>query len=642
MHDAEARFKKVLSKHPLHPGALNLLAVALTQLGRFEEAERIVKLALKESAGSDATFYNYGIILKSLRRPEEALEQFSRALQINPNVADTWNNRGTVLNDLARYKEAVADFDRALSLTPNHVGARYNKGKSLAQLLLYEPALEAYGQALALKPDLAEAWLGRGNVFLETRRYDEAYIACDKAVSLDQNLKFALGARLQAKLQLCDWSNLASEVQTFTAATRARKLSSTPFTLLSALSSPMEQLIGTKRYLEEQPAFPAIWRGERYEHDRIRIAYLSPDLADHPVAQQLIGLLEHHDRARFELTAISFGPDSDSGLARRVRGSFDRFLDVRAQGDLEIAEQIRALEIDIAVDLCGYTQGCRLNILARRPAPVQVSYLGYSATMGTPHIDYLVADAMAVPRHHLEFFSESVVWLPDTLMVNDPKRVIAQRTPTRQECGLPDTGFVFCCFNNAYKILPDVFQIWMRLLKAIDNSVLWLGQGTSTAMANLRGEAEKAGIASKRVIFAPRVPDMADHLARLRQADLFLDTLPYNGHVTTSDALWTGLPVLTCLGSTLAGRVAASQLAAAGVPELIADASERYESIALGIARDDTLLRSLKERLSRDRTISPLFDARRFARHIESAFKTMHARHLNGQRPQGFAVEPLE
>ena len=638
--DAEKLLKKLLVAQPRHVAGLNLYSMLLTQLGRFEEAERYVKLALRENATSDATFYNYGIILKALRRSAEALEQFSQALRINPAVADTWNNRGTVFNDLARYEEAIADFDKAISLNANYAGAFYNKGKSLAQLKRYDQALSAYDRALALKPDLAEAWLGRGNVFIETRDYGDAYAACDRALSLNPDLKFAAGARLQAKMQLCDWTNLAADIHNLAVATRQRRLPSIPFTLLAALSSPADQLAGTKRYADEQPVFPATWRGEKYSHDRIRVAYLSPDLSDHPVARQMVGVFEEHDRSRFEITAISFGPNSESDLSRRVQLSFERFLDVRSQSDQEIADLIRRLEIDIAVDLTGFTQGCRPNILARRPAPIQVNYLGYPGTMGADHIDYILADQTAIPRNHLEFYSERVVWLPGTFMAADARRGISERTPTRSECGLPETGFVFCCFNNAYKILPDVFHVWMRLLKATENGVLWLAQADPAAVENLRREAEKSGVSPERLIFAQRVQANADHLARLRQADLFLDTLPYNGHATTSDALWAGVPALTCLGPTFAGRVAASQLNAAGLSDLIATSLESYEALASKLAHDASLIAAFKDKLARHR--DRLFDTARFTRHIESAYATMHDRHPRQTKLQSFAVDLID
>jgi predicted O-linked N-acetylglucosamine transferase (SPINDLY family) len=408
--------------------------------------------------------------------------------------------------------------------------------------------------------------------------------------------------------------------------------------LLATLSTPADQLIGAECFNKERPVFPAIWRGERYSHDRIRIAYLSPDLSDHPVAQQIVGLFEEHDRSRFEITAVSFGLNTESDVSRRIRSAVEHFLDVRSESDQKIAELIRYREADIAVDLAGFTQGSRPTILERRPAPIQVNYLGYPGTMGADHIDYILADRTVIPPDDFAFFSEKVAWLPDSFMVTDGRRAISQHAPTRGECGLPDTGFVFCCFNGAYKILPDLFQLWMRLLKATERSVLWLARANPTAMQNLRAEAEKNGVSPERLIFAERTPSMADHLARFRHADLFLDTLPYNGHATASDALWAGVPVLTYLGSTFAGRVAASQLKAIALPELVTVSLEDYERLAVKIAHDPVVLASLKEKLSRHRNQHPLFDTGKFARNIEAAYRYMHARLHEEKAAQHFTL----
>ncbi len=315
-------------------------------------------------------------------------------------------------------------------------------------------------------------------------------------------------------------------------------------------------------------------------------------------------------------------------------------MDVRDKSDQDIADLIRRLEIDIAVDLKGFTSDCRLNVLARRAAPIQVNYLGYPGTMGADYIDYILADATIIPEDHCASYAENVVWLPDSYQVNDDKRHISERTPTRRECGLPDTAFVFCCFNNSYKIIPEVFDVWMRMLGATENSVLWLFEANAAASANLRREAEKRGIASQRLIFAPRM-DFADHLARHRQADLFLDTLPYNAHTTASDALWAGLPLLTCLGTTFAGRVAGSLLKAAGLDALVTHSLEEYEALAFKLAHDPARLASLKATLACNRNTFPLFNTARAARHIEQAYTTMVDIRRRGESPRRFSVEPI-
>jgi predicted O-linked N-acetylglucosamine transferase (SPINDLY family) len=349
-------------------------------------------------------------------------------------------------------------------------------------------------------------------------------------------------------------------------------------------------------------------------------------------------LFEHHDKSRFATIAISFEAEKDSAIGRRIKASFDRFIDASAQSDQQIAELIRRLEIDIVVDLNGFTRNSRLGVFARRPAPLQVNYLGYAGTMGADFYDYIVADATVIPKEHIEFYSEKVVWLPGSFMANDDQRAIAERVPSRAELQLPEAGFVFCSFNQSYKIEPIVFDVWMRLLKAVDGSVLWLKDNDPTATANLRGEAERRGVAPERLIFAPSVPDIADHLARQRQADLFLDTLLYNAHTTASDALWAGVPVLTCLGGTFAGRVAASLVRAVGLPELVTQSLADYEALALKFAREPEFLAATKAKLVENRKTFPLFDTQRFTHDMEAAYMTMRQRAQRGHPPESFAV----
>jgi predicted O-linked N-acetylglucosamine transferase (SPINDLY family) len=704
--DAERSFKELLRQEPRHIAGLNLLSILLSQVGRYEEAEHYVRLALNECATSDATFYNYGIILKATKRPTEALERFGQALAINAAVAETWNNRGTIFNDLGRYGEAIADFDKAISLNSNYADAFCNKGKSLGELNLYDQSLAAYDRALTLKPDLAEAWVGRGNVFTELKQYDDAFAAYDRALTGNPDLaeawlgrgkifaelkqysdafaaydraltlrpdlieawlgrgtiftelrqyndafaaydraftikhdsKYVEGERLRAKLTICDWPDLEAQVSRLLVATR-NGIPTQPFTILFIPSSPADQLACAKCYISDRIpiSYPALWRGERYLHDRIRIGYVSADFHDHATAYLMAGLFEEHLRSRFEIIAISIGPDEDSDARTRLKSSFDRFIDAHHLNDRQTAELIHELQIDIAVDLKGFTQNARTTAFAYRPAPIQVNYLGYPGTMGIEYFDYILADQTVIPEDEFKFYTEQVVWLPDSYQVNDAQRRISEHTPTRGQCSLPETGFIFCCFNNTFKITPDGFDIWMRLLHAVQGSVLWLLEANSTAPTNLRREAESRGVSSERLIFAPRMM-LADHLARHRVADLFLDTLPYNAHTTASDALWAGLPVLTCLGSTFAGRVAGSLLKAVGLPELIATSLEQYEGLALSIARDPNLLALLKAKLLRNRDTYPLFDTRRFTRHIETAYTIMWERYQRGEPPMRFAV----
>jgi predicted O-linked N-acetylglucosamine transferase (SPINDLY family) len=400
----------------------------------------------------------------------------------------------------------------------------------------------------------------------------------------------------------------------------------------------MDQLRAAETWVAERcPEMPALWRGERYRYDRIRVAYLSADFHSHATAYLAAGLFEAHDRSRFETVAISFGPDDSSEMRGRLKGAFDRFIDVRDKSDHAAATLLNEMEIDIAVDLKGFTQDARPGILAYRPAPVQVNYLGHPGTMGARYIDYLIADRRIVPEGHERHYREKIVCLPDSYQANDRKRRIAERTPTRAEEGLPDTGVVFCSFNGSFKITPEVFDIWMRLLKSAEGSVLWLLDDNPTAVRNLKREAEARGVPAQHLVFAPRRP-LDVHLARHRLADLFLDTLPCNAHTTASDALWAGLPVLACTGNTFAGRVAASLLFAVGLPELITDSLSSYEAMAMKLALDPTELAQLKAKLAAQRNTAALFDTERFTRDLESAYVTMWERSQRGMPPESFSV----
>ncbi|MGA2895775.1 MAG: tetratricopeptide repeat protein, partial [Xanthobacteraceae bacterium] len=482
IEDAHRILQQVLRKQPKHVAALNVLGIVLTQRGQFAEAESYLRRALQEYPNSDPTLYNYGVVLKALKRPAEALERFTQALAINQAAPETWNNRGTVWSDLQRYDEAIADFEKALTLNPLYAEASCNKGKSLTFLRRWNEASSAYERALALKPELAEAWIGRGNVFaglaqyndalaaydralilnpddaeawllrgnmlMELRRYDEAFAACDKAAALGSEVDYLAGLRLQSKLYACDWRNLEAECAQLRSTIREGKPSCVPFVALGIPSSLAEQLQCARTYVQKQPHVAQIWRGEVYSHDRPRVAYVSADFREHATVYLTAGLFEQHDRSRFEMTAISLAPEQDSEVGRRLKASFERYVDCSSLADQQIAELIRKLEIDILVDLKGFTRDSRPGVVARRPAPIAVNWLGYPGTMGAPYIDYIIADRTVIPEENFEFYDEKVIWLPDSYQVNDSQRMIATHTPTRRELDLPDGGFVFCCFNH--------------------------------------------------------------------------------------------------------------------------------------------------------------------------------------------------
>jgi protein O-GlcNAc transferase len=640
---ALAAFERALAIDPGVAEAWLGRGHALGGLGKYEEALSAYDRAVALNPSSAEAWLGRGHAFVQLQRFGDALAAYDRAVALNPHLAEGWLVRGFMLNVFGNHHEALSSYDRALALDSNLAQAWIGRGSVFLHLQQYDNALAAYGRALALNGNFAEAWSGQADVFVELKQPDKAIAAFDRALALNRDIRFAQGGRLHAKLFLSDWTNLEAELADLIASVRAGHPAVIPLEFVGMSTSAGDQLTCAKRFMADYPSFPPAWREEIYAHDRIRLGYLSADFHTHPVAQLMVGLFEHHDKSRFEISALSSGPDDGLDLRNRIKSAVENFIDVRAMTDDETAELIRRREFDVIVDLTGLTQGNRFSVLSRRVAPVQVNLLGYPGTMGADWMDYIIADPTVIPQDHFQFYTEQVVWLPDTFQPNayppnENTQASSQRLSTRAECGLPEKGFVFCCFNNTFKITPMVFDRWMRLLRAVPDSVLWLTKPNPTAEANLAKEAELRGVPRERIIFAPRVDTVSEHLARQRQADLFLDTLPYNAHKTASDALWAGLPILTCAGETFAARVAASLLKAIGLPELITTSLEDYEALALNLTLDPSLLGSIKTKLARNRDTHPLFDTARFTRHIEAAYMRMWERYQAGEEPKPFTV----
>ena len=622
------------------PSDLLQEGLALHRRGALAEAATRYAEALRiEPDNADAHYY-LGMMSCQNGRFAEGAEYARKSLACEPRHARAHVLLGRALSALERREEALASLERAVALAPDLAQAHGHRADVLSELGRNDEAVESYDRALALAPDVAEDWCSRGVALIAIGRYEDAVASFDRGLVLKPDIPQAhllYAPRLLSKLRVCDWSDLNAEIARLLTMIREHRTLSVPFATLIIPATAAEQLQCARRYVQDQPAFPPIWRGEIYAHDRIRVAYLSADFREHATAYLTAGLFEQHDKSRFETTAISFGPDDNSPMRHRLESAFERFIDVSNKSDRGIADIVRGLEIDIAVDLMGFSKDNRLAVLAHRVAPIQVNYLGYPGTMGASYIDYILADATVIPEDQGEFYAERVVRLPASYQVNDNKRHINPDTPTRYQCGLPDAAFVFCCFNNTQKLNPAVFDIWMRVLTATDNSVLWLLEGSATASTNLRAAAERGGVSPQRLIFAAKT-SLPDHLARLRQADLFLDTLPYNAHTTASDALWAGLPVLTQVGETFAGRVAASLLQAIGLPELITATPQDYEARAIELAASPAALAAIRRKLANNRITTPLFDTELFARRIEAAYTVMYERYQAGLPPHNIAV----
>ena len=638
--EALASYDQAIRLKPDYAVAHGNRGNALRELRRPDEALASYDRAIRLKPDHAEAYSNRGNLLKELRRLEEALASYDQAIRLKPGFAGAHSNRGVTLHELKRFEEALASFDQAIRLRPENAEACNNRGLTLLELKRPDAALASFDQAIRLRPDYSNAHSNRGLALQLLDRLEEAVACYERAVRLRPDEGFLFGTWLHARMKLCDWDGFDAACAELLAKVAAGLPVTPPFALLAisdsaALQRRAAEIAVNGRYPAASGPAPV---PKRARGDRLRVGYFSADFHNHATTYLMAELFECHDRSRFELLAFSFGPDRDDEMRRRVSAAFDRFIDVREKSDREIARLSRELGVDIAVDLKGFTQGHRLGIFAERAAPLQVGYLGYPGTTGAPYIDYLLADETLIPGPLQGHYAERIVYLPGSYQVNDRQRTIAGHVYSREELGLPQQGFVFCSFNNSFKITPGQFDGWMRLLKKVDGSVLWLYEDNVTASANLRKAAREAGVDAGRLVFAGRLP-LPEHLARHRAADLFIDTFPCNAHTTASDALWAGLPVLTCCGETFASRVAASLLRAIGLPELVTSTQAQFEALAIELATNPQRLVALRKTLAENRLTAGLFDAGRFTRGLETAFARMHERWLAGLPPQHFHVQ---
>jgi predicted O-linked N-acetylglucosamine transferase (SPINDLY family) len=639
----------------------------LKELGRRDDALRGYEQAVAFNPGFVLAHYNRGVLLQQLADWDAAAACYDRAIAIDASFVDAHYNRGLVRQQCGRWTDALADYDRAIALRAGHAEAHCNRAVVLQRMERLDEALascdraillrgaypEAYSnrgivlhkqrrlaealasfdEAIALKKEFANAHANRGHVLRDLKQFAAAIESYDRALKLGSDSTGLLGLRRHARLQICEWTDFESDLDEIIREIERGVPASPPFHILvSSNSAPLQRRAAQSWARIENPpngTLPVIARRERRE--KIRVGYFSADFRNHPTSYLIAELFELHDRKLFETTAFSFGPESPDPMRQRIKASCDLFVDVRGNSDREVAELARQMEIDVAIDLMGFTHLGRPGIFALRAAPVQVNYLGYPGTMGVPYMDYVIADRTVIPEGHEADYDEKIIRLPDCYQVNDRRRRIANEALTREELGLPGNGFVFCCFNNPCKINPSTFDAWMRILERVPDSVLWLLEDSAAASCNLRREAERRHVSADRLVFGERMPP-SQHLARHHAANLFLDTFPYNAHTTASDALWAGLPLLTCVGNTFAGRVAASLLKAVDLPELVTVTPTEYEERAILLAAEPLRLHKFKSRLL-DRRSCALFDTPRFVRHLETALQAIHERRLAGSAP---------
>jgi protein O-GlcNAc transferase len=610
-------------------------------LKRHDEALSHYDQAIKLKPDFAEAYNNKALTLYNLKNYDEALSHYDQAIKLKPDFAEAYSNKGNIFFNLRRYDEALSHYDQAIKLKPDFAEAYNNKGNSLKKLKCYDEALFNSDQAIKLKSDFAEAYYNKGSIFNDLKHYEEALFNYDQAIKLKPDYEYLSGMLLHTKMYMCNWQNFKVNVKSLLLQINENKKSSFCLAVLALTDSPLIQRKSSEIWVNDKYPFNSLFGPifKSKHRDKIKIGYYSPDFREHPVAHLLAELLELHDKNQFELFGFYFGPPDSSKIHKRISSSFNQFIDVGLKSDKDIALMSREMGIDIAIDLTGFTGLLRTDIFSHRAAPIQVNYLGYSGTMAADYMDYIIADQIIIPPESQKYYHEKVVYLPNSYQPNDRKREISKKIFTKEELDLPKEGFVFCCFNNNFKIIPPTFDGWMRILKSVNGSVLWLFQGNQIAASNLRKEAEFRGVNPNRLIFAKRTNLLSEHLARYREADLFLDTLPYNAHTTTSDALWAGLPVLTCMGKSFASRVAASLLNAIELPELITTTQEQYEARAIELATNPEKLKAIKYKLERNRLTTALFDTPRFTKHIEAAYKQMYERYQADLPPNNIYVK---
>ena len=677
--EAEARYREVLAAQPRHAETLHYLGVLCHQTRRHGEAAKLIAAAVELAPRNSDYLNNYGLALRAAGRIEEAVAAHRAAIALSPGDMDLYNNLGNAYQELGRFEEAAGCYRRvlhavgrdadvlaalchallslgnrcqqaghyqqaeacyreALQYRGNDAALHFNLGNALRELGKPAEAATSYRKALQLTPDDADAHNNLGNVLRELGRLDEAIACYERALQCDPELYHARVHLVHQKQHICDWRTLTEDTQQirdWVAKVPQAQVSPFAFLALPGTTAAEQRQCAThwngNRFhglAERAQAQPYVHR--RHGGDKLRLGYLSGDFRLHPLAFLISELIELHDRSRFEVFAYSYAVDDNSAQRTRLQHAFDHFIDISPMSLIEAADKMHADGIDLLIDLTGHTQSSRSGIAALRPAPVLVNWLGFPGTMGElqgrPLFDYLLSDTRITPLTEAARYAEQLVLLPETYQPNDRARPVAE-IPTRAACDLPEQAFVFCCFNQSFKITPQMFGIWMRLLAAVPDSVLWLLESNRWARENLCREAERCGITAERLVFAPRLP-IDRHLARHALANLFLDTLPYNAHTTTSDALWMGLPVLTCVGDTFAGRVAGSLLQAAQLPELVTDSLEAYEAHALRLARNPGELATLRQKLVQNRGRQPLFDTPRFTLNLEQTYQRMWQAYL--------------
>ena len=637
--NAISDYQQFIRLIPNNPYGYYNLGKALSLLNRHDEAIIHYEKAITLKPDYAEAYVNCGLALSFLNRHDEAIICYEKAITLKPDYAEAYVNCGSALSLLNRHDEAIICCEKAITLKPDYAEAYFNFGKALNLSNRHNGAIIYYEKAIALKPDYAEAYVNCGSVLGLLNRHDEALIHYEKAIAFAPDYDYLPGWIMHSKQHALDWNGYDDLRENIIKGTASLKNSSHPFIILSMTDDLKIQKISAEVFskaqtgqLKNSKIIPM-----KYGHKKIKIGYFSADFHNHATMHLIAEMLESHNKEKFEIIGFSYGIDVRDDWSERARKSFDGFYNVFNMNDERVADLSRQLEIDIAIELKGYTQESRPAIFFYKAAPIQINYLGYPGTLGAEYIDYIIADKNLIPENKKVFYTENIIYLPGCYQPNCAKRDIDKTKISRKEFGLPEDAFIYCAFNNAYKITPQTLLSWAKILSKVTNSVIWVLSDSENTNENILREFNAKGIDSQRIIFAKRMP-IEKHLARLQLADLFLDTFPYNAHTTASDALRVGLPVLTMMGQSFASRVASSLLKQLELTELITENEKDYESIAIQLGSNIKNFNSIKDKVSNNLQKTDLFNPKVITTNIELAFEKAYEIYLNDEAPRDIYI----
>ena len=631
--------EQVVLIKPNFADAYNNLGICLEKLNDLDGAKKNYNLAIDNRPNFAEAYNNIGVVFQKLRNFDQAILQYKKAISYKNLYLDAYINLANLFKEIKQFEEAIKNYDLAINLNPNLAEVYNNKGNAFKEIRKFEEAIKNYDLAINLNPNFAEAYFNAATALQDIKNFEKAVLYFETALLLDKEIPFCKGYLLHAKMLCCNWSGLNELYKEIYNDVEKNRYSATPFGYQAICDDESNlqkcaQLYSGKRFPEIKNN---LFSKKISKNKKIKIGYLCGEFREQATSILMTEVWEKHNKEDFEIIAFDSGWDDKSLRRNRIITAFDKFIDISKVSDFDAAKLIYKEQIDILINLNGFFGTGRPVVFSYRPAGIQINYLGFPGTIGSKYIDYILCDQTVVPLESKKFYNEKIIYFPDSYQANDTKRNISDKKFLREELSLPKKSFVFCCFNNNYKITPNMFDVWARLLKKIDNSVLWLIEGNSEATENLKKEAKIRNIDASRLIFAKRMK-LEDHLARHKNADLFLDTLPYNAHTTASDSLWAGLPVLTCLGKAFPGRVAASLLRSLDLPELITYSENEYVAKAEELALNPERLRVIKNKLDTNKFSQPLFNAKLFCRSLESAFKIIFEKYSLGLETEDISL----